>query len=108
MLSFSRPSVLLLAFSAAAVAAESGSGSSLTKKNPFAPEGGAAAAQAAANETIEFAGISSIGKRTELIFIDKAAKPQKNYWIAKGETKEGITVLNYDAKREEAVVTING
>jgi hypothetical protein len=108
MLSFSGVSLLLLSLAAAAVAAESGNGSTLTRKTPFAPEGGAATAQAAANEVVEFVGTSytSAGNRTELIFVDKTAK--KNYWIAKGETKEGITVLNYDAKREEAVVTING
>jgi hypothetical protein len=103
---FCRASVLLLTVAATAVAAESTGGSTLSKVNVFAPSGSAAAAQAAAHETIEFAGISTMGKHTELIFVDKNTK--KNFWIAKGETKEGITVLNYDSKREEAVVTING
>jgi hypothetical protein len=47
-----------------------------------------------------------VGKLTEYIFVDKTNK--KNHWIAKGDTKEGITVLNYDDQRQEAVVKING
>jgi hypothetical protein len=107
MSSFIRLSLPLLVVAAAATAAEPTSPTALSKVNVFAPPATAAAAQPE-KETIEFAGISSVGKKTELIFIDKSTKPQKNYWIAKGETKEGITVLNYDSKREEAVVKING
>lgn len=98
--------MLVLALAGTSLAAESAAGSALSKDNVFRPPGSAAAASAAANETLEFAGVSSIGSRTELIFYDKATK--KNHWIGKGETKEGITVLNYDARREEAIVTING
>lgn len=90
----------------AAVATAADSAAGLPKKSPFELRGGAAAPTAAANETIEFAGVSSIGKKTDLIFYDKTAK--KSHWIAKGETKEGIEVLNYDAVRDEAVVKING
>jgi hypothetical protein len=107
MSSFTRFSFPLLLVAAAATAAEPMSPTALSRVNVFGPPATAGAAQAE-KETIEFAGISSVGKKTELIFIDKATKPQKNYWIAKGETKEGITVLNYDALREEAVVKING
>jgi hypothetical protein len=85
-------------------AAEAGGG--LPKKSPFEVRGVASAPAAAASETIEFAGVSSIGKKTDLIFYDKTAK--KSHWIAPGETKEGIAVINYDARREEAVVKING
>ena len=79
----------------------------LPKNSPFMPPAGAGPAAAAANETIEFAGImSSGGKRTDLIFYDKTAK--KSHWIAKGETKEGISVLNYDERRDQVVVKVNG
>jgi len=78
----------------------------LPKNSPFMPPAGSAPVAATANETIEFAGVSSVGKRTDLIFYDKTAK--KSHWIAKGETKEGIAVLNYDERREQAVVKING
>jgi hypothetical protein len=78
----------------------------LSTESPFAPAGGAAAPGAPANENIEFAGVTTIGKRTDLIFYDKTAK--KSHWLAKGETKAGITLLNYDAQREQAVVKVNG
>jgi hypothetical protein len=96
----------LSAPAAVALAAEPFNPTALSRENVFAGPAAAIGPQAAANETIEFAGISTMGQRTELIFIDKTTK--KNHWIAKGETKEGITVLNYDPKREEAVVKING
>jgi hypothetical protein len=91
---------------AAANAAETAS-SGLSKKSPFQLRDGPAAPAASANETIEFAGVSSIvGKKADLIFYDKTAK--KSHWIAQGETKEGIAVVDYDEVREEAVVKVNG
>jgi hypothetical protein len=79
----------------------------LPKKSPFQLRDGPAAPAVAANETIEFAGVSAIvGKKTDLIFYDKTAK--KSHWIAQGETKEGIAVVKYDDVREEAVVKVNG
>src|SRR5687767_10315650 len=90
---------------AAAIAADE-KASGLAKDSPFKLRGGSSGPTAAANETIEFAGVSSVGKRTDLIFYDKTAK--KSHWIAQGETKEGISVLNYDDRRDEAVVKING
>ena len=47
-----------------------------------------------------------MGKTTHLIFHDKAAK--KNRWVALGETVEGISVVKYDDRLEQAVVKING
>src|SRR5688500_14872751 len=79
----------------------------LPKRSPFELRGAPATPTAATNETIEFAGVSSIvGKKTDLIFYDKTAK--KSHWIAQGETKEGISVVNYDERREEVVVKVNG
>lgn len=105
MLSLTRLSLTLCVAVGAAMAAEPASGTALSKVNVFAGPATAAAAQAA-SETIEFAGFNTVGKHTEYIFFDKTAK--KSHWIAKGETKEGITVLNYDDQRQEAVVKING
>ena len=77
------------------------------KKSPFMPSGTAAASPAAAaNQTIEFAGVSTVGSRTDLIFHDKGAK--KSRWVGVGETVEGISVVSYDSRREEAVVKFNG
>lgn len=70
------------------------------------PTAGSAAPTAAASETLEFSGVSSIGKRTDLIFHDKAAK--KSHWVGIGETKEGISVVSYDTRREQAVIKLNG
>jgi hypothetical protein len=77
----------------------------LRKDSPFIPQG-AATAMVAANETLEFAGVSSIGKKTDLIIYDKTVK--KSRWIGIGETVEGITVLNYDSRLEQAVLRVNG
>ena len=101
----SRTSALLpLLLAATAMGAEPGS--SLSRISPFNRAAAAGGTVEAANEAIEFAAVSTIGKKTELVFFDKVAK--KNHWIAKGETKGGIALLNYDASREQAVVKING
>ena len=98
--------VALCSLFVAGVVCAADSAVGLPKESPFKLRGGNAAPAAAANETIEFAGVSSIGKKTDLIFYDKAAK--KSHWIAKGETKEGIEVISYDEVREQAVVKVNG
>ena len=99
-------SFFALLAAAAAWAAESNPNKGLLKENPFLSANSPAAAAAAPQENIEFAGVSQVGKRTDLIFYDKAAK--KSHWIAEGETKEGIAVLRYDARREQVVVKLNG
>lgn len=96
--------VLLVAVASSATAAEKGMG--LPKNSPFMPATTAAAPMEAAHERIEFSGVSSVGKKTDLIFYDKTTK--KSHWIGLGETKEGIAVLNYDEQREQAVVKMNG
>jgi hypothetical protein len=81
-------------------------GTVLSSKTPFGPSRGAGGPTEAASETIEFTGLSTIGKKTDFVLYDKATK--KSHWIAKGETKGGISLLNYDDKREQVVVKING
>ncbi len=81
-------------------------GTVLSSKTPFGPTRGVGGPAEASHETIEFTGVSSIGQKTDFIFYDKTAK--KSHWMAKGETKGGISLLNYDAQREQAVVKING
>ena len=93
-----------LFFTAGVFAAENGS--QLPKSSPFLTPAGASAPAAAANETIEFSGVSTMGQRTDLIFKNKTSN--KSSWIAKGETKDGISVLNYDADKEQAVIKVNG
>ncbi len=81
-------------------------GTVLSSKTPFGSTRGVGGPAEAANESIEFTGVSTIGRKTDFIFYDKVAK--KSHWIAKGETKNGIALLNYDDKREQVVVKING
>jgi len=79
----------------------------LSVDSPFAPAGTPAGlAITASSETIEFAGVTTIGKDTSLVFFDKLSK--KSHWLKKGETNAGITLVNYDAGQEKAVVRING
>lgn len=106
MLPLSRVPLILLVPAATLLAADPISPTALSKENVFAGPAAAAGPAQAASETIEFVGVSTIGKHTDLIFLDKTSK--KSHWIAKGDTVEGITLLNYDAQREEAVVKING
>ena len=103
-----KPARLALLVPLALVAPElaAQAGNPLPKVSPFGSAAGPAAAAAAAPEAIEFAGVSTIGRQTDLIFRNKTAK--KSTWITKGETKDGITVLNYDADKEQAVVRIDG
>ena len=90
----------------AAVAFGAESGTALSKQTPFGASRGMGGPNEAAGEIIEFAAVSTIGKKTELVFFDKTTK--KNHWIMKGETAGGISLLNYDSVREQAVVKING
>ncbi|MES2695224.1 MAG: hypothetical protein V4773_17245 [Verrucomicrobiota bacterium] len=75
-------------------------------EDPFKPAPSAGGAAPTAHETIEFAGVSQLGKTTHLIFLDKVAK--KSRWVKEGETVEGISVLKYDPRLEQVVVKING
>lgn len=99
-----RLAVLPLLIAATLPAADKSNG--LPKTSPFVSASTPAGAADTSAETIEFAGVSIIGQKTDLIFHDKRSK--KNHWIAKGETKEGISVVSYDDVREQVQVKING
>ncbi len=76
-------------------------------RSPFSPPATAASTAAAAvSETLEFAGVSAMGNRTDIILFDKAAR--KSHLITAGETVAGISVLNYDARRDQVVIRVNG
>lgn len=91
------------ALGAAARAAESAP----SGRSPFSPPATAASnAAAAASETLEFAGVSAMGNRTDVILFDKTAR--KSHLITAGETVAGISVLNYDARRDQVVIRVNG
>ena len=96
----------LLSLLLAANAFGADSGTALSKLTPFGPSRAIGGPGDAAGEIIEFTAVSTIGKKTELVFFDKTTK--KNHWITKGETAGGISLLNYDSVREQAVVKVNG
>ncbi|MBI5691627.1 MAG: hypothetical protein HZC55_16210 [Verrucomicrobia bacterium] len=103
---FSSFSLLAVLAAAWTGAGETAPAARLPRKSPFEAVGNAAAPAAAASETIEFSGVTTVGRQTDLIFHDKTKK--KSVWVGIGETKEGITVVSYDQQRAQAVVKING
>lgn len=81
--------------------------SGLPRQSPFAPPGTPTSESGATPaETLEFAGVSSVGKRTDLILHDREAK--RTLWIGVGESKAGIQVVAYDSRREQAILKVNG
>lgn len=96
----------ILAFFAGLVAGAGLSGQTgLPAESPFARSGGAAR-QSTGDESIEFAGMSAMGGKIDLIFFDRTAK--RSRWVPLGETVAGITAISYDEQREQAVVAIHG
>jgi hypothetical protein len=77
----------------------------LPKQSPFAPSP-TIAPVVAPQESYEFAGVSLVGKRTDVIIHDKSAK--KKHWIGIGDTVDGITVLRYDPNLDRVVIRVNG
>lgn len=77
----------------------------LPKQSPFAPSP-TIAPVTAPQEAYEFAGVSLVGKRTDVIIHDKSAK--KKHWIGIGDTVDGITVVRYDPNLDRAVIRVNG
>jgi hypothetical protein len=100
------PAVCLLVLAGPARAGEPAP-SGLPRQSPFAPPGATAGESGAAPaENLEFAGVSSVGKRTDLILHDREAK--RTHWIGVGESKAGIQVVAYDSRREQAILKVNG
>jgi len=73
--------------------------------SPFLPAPGSDPAVAAPVENIEFSGVV-IGKKTLIILYDKTAKKPRH--IPLGDTIDGISVLAYDASRDQVVVKVGG
>lgn len=91
-----------------AFAADTPAASSAPKASPFMPPAAAAQVTAAGDsgETLEFAGISSVGSRTDYIVHDRSSK--KSFWIGMGEAKNGIALVSHDPKRDILTLTANG
>lgn len=103
-----RSLLLLLSGVCGAFGADTPAPAGGAKSSPFMPP--AAAAQAAgasdSGETLEFAGISSVGNRTDFIIHDRSTK--KSLWIGMGESKNGISLVSHDPKRDVLTLTSNG
>ncbi|MSU22402.1 MAG: hypothetical protein EXS32_01110 [Opitutus sp.] len=108
-LRLTRPALATLVLSAAglalALAGRAGAQTPLAKDSPFLP-GASQAVAVAANENFELTAVTTVGKKTYVNLLDSQAK--KSRWIAVGETVDGLAVLTYDAKREQAVTRIGG
>ena len=99
---------LALAGAVTALAAEAPAATGGNKASPFMPPAAAvpAATTGATGEALEFAGISSIGDRTDFVIHDKSAK--KSFWIGIGETKNGVALVSHDPRRDVLTVNANG
>jgi hypothetical protein len=100
--------VLTLLGAVGARAADSPPVAAGPKASPFMPPANAATAPTAVDsgETLEFAGISSVGSRTDYIVHDRTAK--KSHWLGMGETKNGIALVSHDARRDVLTISANG
>lgn len=100
--------ILALVGLGGAFAADTPATSGASKASPFMPPTAAAQVAAAGDsgETLEFAGISSVGSRTDFIVHDRSSK--KTFWIGMGETKNGIALVSHDPKRDILTLTANG
>jgi hypothetical protein len=78
----------------------------LPKSSPFMSAGATAGPAGAAGEVIEFAAVRTIGAHTEIDLYDTQGK--KNHWIPLGGTVDGMTVVGYDARRDQVTATIGG
>jgi hypothetical protein len=95
----------LLGCAALGVTSFSPAQTALPKSSPFM-SATAPAAASAPGETIEFAAVRTIGKRTEIDLYDTQGK--KHHWIPLGTTADGMTVMSYDARRDQVTATIGG
>jgi hypothetical protein len=100
--------VLISTGAGGALAAESPAASGGAKSSPFMPPAATAQTVAAGDsgENLEFAGISSVGSRTDFIIHDRSTR--KSLWLGMGETKNGIALVSHDPRRDVLTINSNG
>lgn len=77
------------------------------KESPFLPPPGATTvAMPAAPLGYSLSGMTTVGKET-LLSITRE-KDKRSTWIAVGKTSGEVTVLNYDPKKDEAIIEADG
>jgi hypothetical protein len=72
-----------------------------SKDSPFMPPA-MAMVSTSPSESLEFAGVNVMGDKTFISIYDKQTK--KGRWISVSGTEAGISVLAYDARRDQVVV----
>lgn len=90
---------------AAALLVSSGRAGDAPKDSPFAQAGNASTA-AAANDPLEFAGVSMVGKRTSINLYEKQTK--RSFWVDVGATSSGVTVVKYDTVHDQVTIRRDG
>jgi hypothetical protein len=79
-------------------------GAELPKDSPFNQAGGGKVATK--DESLEFAGVSTVGKKTMINLYDREAK--RGFWVQEGTTSDGVTVVKYDSSHDQVTIRRNG
>ncbi len=95
----------LISFAMAGLCVAAVKAADLPQESPFAQSGsaGAVAPQAGA---LEFAGVTTIGKKTTVNLYDRDQK--QSFMIDVGATSRGITVVKYDGDHDRVTIRRNG
>lgn len=75
------------------------------KDSPFLPNSSGKAATSP-SESLEFAGVSTVGKKTMINLYDGEQK--HGFWVEVGATSDGVTVLKYDSAHDQVTVRRDG
>jgi len=75
------------------------------RQSPFLPPQSAAPAAAAVSGTHEFTGVIVAGKSVLVNLTD--TQRRRSFWIAVGQTVDGIEALGFDPKAENVTVRLN-
>lgn len=92
-------------FAAVALLAVPGSAAEVARDDPFARLAAAAGAEAVAPsplESLELAGVATVGGLTRVCLADRGTK--RTRWLAVGERSEDLLVAEYDRQRDAVLV----
>ena len=73
--------------------------------NPFG-QAGTGPSTATQGDSLEFAGVSTIGSKTMINLYDPQAK--HGFWVQEGKSSDGVTVVKYDAAHDQVTVRRHG
>jgi hypothetical protein len=95
---------LTLALLASAMVGAPLNAADTVKDSPFTQSGGAKSPTK--DETLDFAGVSTVGKKTMINLYDREAK--RGFWVQEGDTSDGVTVVKYDGRHDQVTVRRKG